>query len=104
MIRITSFLQSTTEVKLEASKSSSDKSKEEPKKKSEEGVSKFSIIQLIQEKSDRVTFEQSKTSSAVWEKFLKISLDNAEVPFVSCKFCKKVYTHDRTLGTSSLLR
>ena len=26
------------------------------------------------------------------------------VPFVCCKYCKKVYTYDRTLGTSSLIR
>jgi len=68
------------------------------------GVSKFAISQLIQAGSDRVTFEESTTHSAVWEKFLKIVLDSVEVPFVCCKFCRKVYTHDRTLGTSSLIR
>ena len=44
--------------------------------------------------------QESTTHSAVWEKFLKIALDSTEVPFVCCKFCRKVYTHDRTLGTS----
>jgi len=68
------------------------------------GVSKFAISQLIQAGSDRVNFEESTTHSAVWEKFLKIVLDSVEVPFVCCKFCRKVYTHDRTLGTSSLIR
>ena len=68
------------------------------------GVSKYAIMQLMQSKSDRIQFEQSQTHSTVWEKFLKIVLDNAEVPFVCCKYCKKVYTHDRTLGTSSLIR
>ena len=68
------------------------------------GVSKFAISQLIQAGSERVNFEESTTHSAVWEKFLKIVLDSVEVPFVCCKFCRKVYTHDRTLGTSSLIR
>ena len=68
------------------------------------GVSKYAIMQLMQSKSDRIQFEESQTHSTVWEKFLKIVLDNAEVPFVCCKYCKKVYTHDRTLGTSSLIR
>ena len=68
------------------------------------GVSKFAIIQMIQDGSNRIHFEESQTHSAVWEKFLKIVLDNSEVPFVCCKYCKKVYTHDRTLGTSSLIR
>ena len=68
------------------------------------GVSKFAISQLIQAQSPRVTFEESTTHSAVWEKFVKIGLDTVEVPFVCCKFCRKVYTHDRSLGTSSLIR
>ena len=54
------------------------------------GVSKFAISQLIQADSERVTFEESTTHSPVWEKFLKISLDSVEVPFVCCKYCKKV--------------
>ena len=58
------------------------------------GVSKFAIIQMIQDGSNRIHFEESQTHSAVWEKFLKIVLDNSEVPFVCCKYCKKVYTHD----------
>ena len=68
------------------------------------GVSKFAISQLIQASSPRVTFEESTTHSPVWEKFVKITLDAAEIPFVCCKFCRKVYTHDRSLGTSSLIR
>ena len=68
------------------------------------GVSKFAICQLIQAASPRVTFQESTTHSAVWEKFVKIALDTVEVPFVCCKFCRKVYTHDRSLGTSSLIR
>ena len=55
------------------------------------GVSKFAISQLIQADSDRVTFEESTTHSPVWEKFLKITLDSVEVPFVCCKYCKKVF-------------
>ena len=54
------------------------------------GVSKFAISQLIQADSDRITFEESTTHSPVWEKFLKITLDSVEVPFVCCKYCKKV--------------
>ena len=56
------------------------------------GVSKFAISQLIQADSDRITFEESTTHSPVWEKFLKITLDSVEVPFVCCKYCKKVGT------------
>ena len=56
------------------------------------GVSKFAISQLIQAESDRITFEESTTHSPVWEKFLKITLDSVEVPFVCCKYCKKVGT------------
>ena len=54
------------------------------------GVSKYTVMQLIQDASDRVQFEESQTHSAVWERFLKILLDNCEVPFVCCKYCKKV--------------
>ena len=54
------------------------------------GVSKYTVMQLIQENSDRVQFEESQTHSAVWERFLKILLDSCEVPFVCCKYCKKV--------------
>ena len=53
------------------------------------GVSKFAISQLIQAGSERVTFDESTTHSAVWEKFLKVVLDTVEVPFVCCKSCKK---------------
>ena len=61
------------------------------------GVSKFAISQLILADSDRVTFEESTTHSPVWEKFLKISLDSVEVPFVCCKYCKKVGREWRVL-------
>ena len=54
------------------------------------GVSKYTVMQLIEDGSDRVQFEESQTHSAVWERFLKILLDNCEVPFVCCKYCKKV--------------
>ena len=54
------------------------------------GVSKYTVMQLIEDGSDRVQFEESQTHSAVWENFLKILLDNCEVPFVCCKYCKKV--------------
>ena len=76
----------------------------DPETETNPGVSKFAISQLIQAQSNRVTFEESTTHSAVWEKFVKIALDTVEVPFVCCKLCKKVYTHDRSLGTSSLIR
>lgn len=54
------------------------------------GVSKYTVMQLIEDGSDRVQFEESQTHSAVWERFLKILLDSCEVPFVCCKYCKKV--------------
>ena len=66
----------------------------DPETETNPGVSKFAISQLIQAQSNRVTFEESTTHSAVWEKFVKIALDTVEVPFVCCKLCKKVYTHD----------
>ena len=64
------------------------------------GVSKFAISQLIQADSDRITFEESTTHSPVWEKFLKITLDSVEVPFVCCKYCKKVQGVPKKRGIS----
>ncbi|XP_023349204.1 uncharacterized protein LOC111717969, partial [Eurytemora carolleeae] len=70
----------------------------------EDGVSKLALEQLIQAGSARVGYERSVTHSTVWTRFYKILLDEVEIPFVSCIQCGKIYTHDRSLGTSSLLR
>ena len=74
------------------------------KEDDEEGISKLALEHLIESDSSRVTYQRSKSHSTVWQRFYKILLDTVEVPFVSCISCGTVYTHERSLGTSSLLR
>ncbi len=65
-------------------------------------MEKEQLLELIKNKSERVTFERSSGTSTVWEQFLIVKVDNEVFGFVQCNLCKQLLKWKSRDGTSGL--
>jgi len=65
-------------------------------------MDKSELQNLISAKSGRVTFENIKGESQVWQYFVSVKLDDKLVEFVKCVTCLKVLKWKSRDGTSGL--
>jgi hypothetical protein len=63
---------------------------------------KVDVQNLINRKSDRITYSSNSGSSKVWENFVVVNIDGVSVHFVKCKTCNTALKWISKDGTSGL--